>query len=278
MDDPALFDKTKTTRLSANSTHLFIADAHLGAYTSNEKNKQLEESLISLVEYCRKMGYYLHILGDLFDYWMEYPGRIPSIGTRLREVLKKYHQQLGPTLYITGNHDNWDWQHFRNLGFDVEHEYRLLEFDNIKLLALHGDGLHDKRFKLPRPLLHRLLRNRYFINFFQTIFPPKTGWTIMKLFSRSSRWGEIYSMERKQHKLNEWAKQCLLNNSINGIIFGHDHKPRKYKFGESFFINPGSYELFNSLVMYTSSQFKIVNWIETEGLSETTKKYYINQS
>ena len=271
-------ESTHTTSLAPDATHLFLADAHLGASTDKANNSGLEENLINLVEYCRKWGYYLHVLGDLFDYWMEYPDRTPPVGHRLRNAFKEYHQNVGATLYVTGNHDNWDWYHFKSLGFDVEHECRLLKLGGLHLLALHGDGLQDKRWNLPRPLLHRMLRNHYFIKFYQKVLPPKAGWHLMRLFSGTSRWGELHSMEKKQHKLNEWAEHNLNKHDLDGILFGHDHKPRKLRFNGNFLLNPGSFQLFHTLGMYTSGQFKIVTWSETEGLSDYTKKYYLNRS
>ena len=269
---------TYTTSLAPEAIHLFLADAHLGASSDEATNSKLEQNLIDLVEYCGKRDYHLHVLGDLFDYWMEYPDRTPPVGRRLRSAFREYHQSVGTTLYVTGNHDNWDWHHFQSLGFDVEHECRLLKLGNLQLLALHGDGLRDKKWNLPRPLLHRILRNPYFIKFYQKIFPPKAGWQFMRLFSGTSRWGELHSMEKKQRKLNEWAEQTMTEHSLDGVLFGHDHKPRKLGFKDTILLNPGSFQMFHTLGMYTSGHFKIVTWNKTEGLSDYTKKYYLNRS
>ncbi|HBQ60690.1 MAG TPA: UDP-2,3-diacylglucosamine diphosphatase, partial [Balneolaceae bacterium] len=52
--------------------HIFLSDVHLGAFSA-KTNKQIEEDLLALIEYCKQRHIELHILGDLFDYWMEFP-------------------------------------------------------------------------------------------------------------------------------------------------------------------------------------------------------------
>ena len=51
---------------------IFISDVHLGAF-DKAKEAEVENDLITLINYCCAHKIKIYILGDLFDYWMEYP-------------------------------------------------------------------------------------------------------------------------------------------------------------------------------------------------------------
>src|SRR5690606_21526742 len=108
-----------------------------------------------------------------------------AIATSILDFFHHYHQQSNKkTLYITGNHDYWDDGHLEANGFEVCHEYRLLNINSKKVLILHGDGLSDPKMGLPRPLFHRIIRNPYFVNWFKKCTSAQTGFFILRNFSR----------------------------------------------------------------------------------------------
>lgn len=59
----------------AEQTSLFISDVHLGAF-DKATEKEIEDELIALINHCCEQKIKIYILGDLFDYWMEYPKKI----------------------------------------------------------------------------------------------------------------------------------------------------------------------------------------------------------
>lgn len=239
---------------------LFLSDVHLGGF-SNEENRRIEQELIHLIDYCRQNDIKIYILGDLFDYWMEYPdsGHLPEPGADLRERFKSYNRQFGPTLFITGNHDNWTRGYFENLGFEVERNYKILDLDERKVLLLHGDGILNSQGDVRRPLLHRLLRNSRFVRLFQSLFPPRAGLTVMKWFSQINRFiGEIAGTDPE--KLNKWAENWLKETETEVIISGHDHVPRKLDFSFGTYINLGNFYTDQTVAIYNNSGFELVLW------------------
>jgi len=165
---------------------IFISDVHLGAF-DDRTNTIIENDLIALIDYCEENSVHLTILGDLFDYWMEYPGYHPELGRRMLKRFKKYNHSVRSILFITGNHDNWTSGYFEKIGFDVESEFRIIKLNGSKILLLHGDGLRNQKFKLPRPIVHQILRHPLFVKFYQFIFSPEAGIRLMKSFSDMSR-------------------------------------------------------------------------------------------
>ncbi|WP_372634491.1 UDP-2,3-diacylglucosamine diphosphatase [Fodinibius sp.] len=243
--------------LTLSAPILFISDAHLGGFAET-KNDRIESELIQLVNYCERNEIRLAVLGDLFDYWMEFPDYIPSLGRRLLDRFEEYNQALGPTLYITGNHDNWTRGHLSDRGFHVVSEYVKITVNEQQLLLLHGDGLADSSFGLPRPFLHRLLRHPGFVKLYQRVLPPRIGLQLMKYFSKFNRW--INRPEDNRQVLSDWAERQLQHTEIDLIISGHDHIPRMKHFAFGSYINLGTFYNHRTMALYNNHSADLVSW------------------
>lgn len=240
-----------------SSPLLFISDVHLGGFAEKE-NERIESELVQLISFCERNNIQLAILGDLFDYWMEYPDTVPSLGQQLLRRFEEYNRQFGPTLYITGNHDNWTRGHFSDRGFYVEPESFSLKLGSKSVLLLHGDGLTDPNLNLERPLMHRVLRSPQFIRLFQSIFSASTGINIMKYFSRLNRRFDDQSADGSD--LNNWAANHLQKTNTDLIISGHDHIPRKKQFAFGCYINLGTFCKHRTMAYYNNNTIQIVSW------------------
>lgn len=244
---------------------LFLSDAHLGGF-SGEENRAVEDALIALVDHCEEKNYRICVLGDLFDYWMEYPDRdfVPSLGSRLLGRFRAFNEPERPTLYITGNHDCWTGPHLPSIGFDVEHGWREMRLGGRRLLLMHGDGLPDRQMRMKRPALHRLLRNKTFLRLYKTLLPPEYGIRLMKRFSSITR-----RMENGRHDsgvLNRWGRRFLRETAFDMVICGHDHTPRVREFDFGTFINLGTFYRHRSLCLYNNGDFSLVEWNENRRL------------
>jgi len=234
---------------------IFLSDVHLGAF-SDDFDRQLEQNIIELIDFAEENGYSIKILGDFFDYWMEYPGMVPELGKHVLRRFEYFHQNNPATLFITGNHDNWVDNHFSELGFDVEMNYRMLKLDEYRVLLHHGDGISDPTLNLPRPLMHRLLRNDKFVKLYQKLFPPAVGLHLMRKFAVFSR-----KFEKKDPRpLNQWSQTYLSNSKINVIICGHDHIPRVETFPGGMYINLGTFFDHKTVGIYNNGNFQLVEW------------------
>ena len=241
----------------ADQPVLFLSDVHLGAF-SDSINQALEDEIIRLIDYAEEHQIRLVVLGDLFDYWMEYPDYTPKLGERLRKRFREYHKKNGPSLFITGNHDCWTQGHFQELGFDVEPEYRILKLGGKRGLLLHGDGLKDHQFNFPRPRLHRFLRNAKFISIYQKLFSPAIGIRIMRLFSQVSKLREGYTDGTGE--LDRWAQQTLDTSRFDFIICGHHHHRRFVQTSAGLYINLGAYYRDHTLAFFSNQKLTLVTW------------------
>lgn len=244
-------------RLPGSSRILFLSDVHLGAF-SKAKNEQLEQELIQLIDFAEQHHYQIAVLGDLFDYWIEYPGKVPELGKPLLQRFKAFHRHSPGSLFITGNHDNWTLGHFEACGFEVEPDYRLLTISDTNVLLMHGDALGAQPEELKRPLLHRFIRNKTFLKFYRTIFSPETGLNVMKKFSKFSR--KLGSEESDPDRLDKGVQKILQNTDIDVILCGHDHRPRRKNFDEGTYLNLGTFHHHHTLVEYNNQCFSLVQW------------------
>lgn len=236
---------------------LFISDVHLGGFTE-DTDRKLEQELIHLIDYCMEYDYRIFILGDLFDYWMEYPNHKPALGEDILERFKAFNNSRDPAVFITGNHDNWTNGYFKSLKFDVEKNHRKLQTRRANILLLHGDGLDDPSFRLPRPLMHKVLRDPLFIRIYQTLLPAELGLKLMKWFSRWMRSREQTGLE--EIRLNKWSKTELKSSDTDVIICGHDHSPRVIKYDFGTFINLGTFYQHKTIATYNNGKFSLVVW------------------
>lgn len=237
--------------------HLFISDAHLGAH-SPQKELEVERSLIKLIEYATEKEARLYVLGDLFDYWMEFPNSdfIPAVGKSVLNAFEKYHQKIGPSLFITGNHDNWTLGHFESVGFDVEPNFRILELFDKKIHLMHGDGLWQQNQILKRPLMHQILRSSLFLSVYQRVFSNNSALSIMQSFSNTTR-----KIDRRDpNPLNENARLILLETETDIVLSGHDHIPRVETFNSGLYINLGTFFHHSTLVRGFDHSFDLVQW------------------
>ncbi|MCC5915510.1 MAG: metallophosphoesterase [Balneolaceae bacterium] len=239
--------------------HLFLSDAHIGAF-SEETDRKIENDLIELIDFAIHHRMRVAVLGDLFDYWMEYPDRKPDLGSSLLKKFEEYNRTVGAAIYVTGNHDNWTFGYFSKIGFRVEPEGATISLGDQSCFLHHGDGLKNPDAGLPRPLMHKILRNRWFVKLYQTVFPAEVGIDLMKTFSAISRDNSEISPER----LSRWSRSFLQAKEIELVISGHDHIPRVETFPFGTYINLGTFYSHRTVGLYTNSQLKLVTWSAAE--------------
>lgn len=250
--------------------HIFLSDVHLGIH-DDEQTRKLENELISLVDFCESNRIQIHILGDFFEYWMEFPDYIPDLGKSILDRFEQYNQAMeGETTFITGNHDFWTVSHLKERGFNVQHEYMELELDGNRFFLCHGDGLRDQRFQLPRPLMHRFIRHPKFVTFYKFLLSGKTGIQLMKAFSSFARDEDYINTKR----LSDWAEIMLEKFPYDIIVSGHDHIPRVETFSNGTYINTGYFNHYRTVLKYTKGAFDLVTWNDGEKEFQPYKKQY----
>ena len=214
-----------------------FSDAHLGS-ASPESEQQKVEKLKALFKLVQTDGDRLIILGDLFDFWFEYKHAIPKDHHRVLFMLSELIEAGIKIDYVSGNHDFWMDDFFETqMGLTVHRDCLDIEYDNIRLHLIHGDGLApaDRGYRF----LKRILRNRFNIWLYRKL-PPDWAIPLAKAVSGSSR--EYTS--RRDHTFaadyEAYAKKTL-GEGFDVVAIGHLHIPQRQELGNGIYINTGDF-------------------------------------
>lgn len=238
---------------------IIISDIHLGGF-DDTTNSLLMSEFKDIVNFAKLNRFGLIINGDLFDYYMEYSGKVPPLVKSGIALLTDYFKstKISP-IYITGNHDNWDDGYLEKQGILVIHEEYITQFDSKKAVIAHGDGLKDPKYGLPRPVMHRMLRSDSFKRIFKLLTTVRTGNWIMKWFSRINRYLDANN-DNSTKRIDEWALKILKIDTFEVVITAHHHHPRFRKFDNKLYLNSGCFYKDRTAIMYTNIGFELVKW------------------
>lgn len=238
---------------------LFISDIHLERESGSEQDVACEQDAILLLQQAGLRGYTIFLLGDIFDYWMEIKCRIPPIAPSFLASLQKLAAEH--TIYmVTGNHDNWTDGFFIQMG--VKECQDLISTKNGSILA-HGDGFRDEKWGLRRPKKHRLLRNKWFIKLFQTLFSPQKCWHLMQDFSKDSYLKSL-GKASEEAILDTWVEKQMQEHHRPLIICGHDHVARMKEFDGGAYINSGFFYKDRTFVIRNGTRLALCRFEQTE--------------
>ena len=209
----------------------FISDIHLKLSLDNNEKKR-RNKLYRLFDQIMETGGSCFFMGDLFDFYFEYPDLIPKSYFDFFEKTKVL-KESGITLYfLAGNHDYWVGDHITNDIMDeVYLDDKQIEINGKKFFLTHGDGLlsWDHGYRL----LKKVIRSKAFIWLFHWLHPT-IGYRIAGMISRSGKkdtHGEDFN-EDVRVELQKVAKEHF-DNGYDFMISGH------YHLGEMFLIEKG---------------------------------------
>ena len=218
----------------------FISDLHIGL--QDEKSEQVKmDNLERLFAIIKAEGRSLYMLGDIFDYWMEFRHLIPKGFTRFLCLLSDLVRHNIEIVYVAGNHDF-------NLGryFDDELGIKTMYGTNEQLLAgrkfivAHGDGLGpgDLGYKL----FVRLVRNRFNLALLSG-FHPDLAISLMKKLSLLSRKHKPADRVFEIDRLLNFAESLAAEKEFDYFVCGHNHVKgiRELTGGTSRYVNLGTW-------------------------------------
>jgi len=199
----------------------FISDVHLMLNeTAEEQHKR--KSLYRFLNYVRTTRGTLFFVGDLFDFYFEYPDMIPKAYFDFYNKAFQLKKAGVDLRFIAGNHDFWI------MDFMKEKIMNQTYFDDTtfslkgkNFYITHGDGVlsWDYRYRI----LKKIIRSSFFIWCFRWIHPT-IGYKIAKKVSRTE-----YNHETPE-KLKEKVRNELKNyasmhfeKGFDYMVCGHYH-------------------------------------------------------
>lgn len=218
----------------------FLSDAHLGSLAI-EKGWAHQKKLIDMLEEMSKDAASIYMLGDMFDFWMEYfihDKRKHQYAPFFKELRKLSKQGIRVHIFI-GNHDLWTFGGMAQLSYaEIHYEpCTILRYGKAIYLA-HGDGLlpsnweslypKDVKKKIKRFIRLKDIFHSPFLQFCFRCLPPSWGNKFGYEWAKRSRLKEIakpcpYKGEDKEELVLFAKEQEKQHNHRDYYIFGHRH-------------------------------------------------------
>ncbi len=223
----------KELKLEAGKKVYFASDNHLGAPTLKDSLPR-EKVFVSWLNTIKEDAGVIFLLGDLFDFWMEYKTVIPKGFSRTLGKLAELTDSGIPIYYFVGNHDLWMDGYFEEeLNIPVFHKPQQFKINGTSFFIGHGDGLgpEDKGFKRMKKVFTNPLAQWLF-----RWLHPDLG---VRLAQHLSVNNKIISGEADAKFLGEdkewlvlYAKRKLETTHYDHFIFGHRHLPLEIQLNE----------------------------------------------
>ncbi len=255
----------KTIDIPEGKKVYFASDNHLGAPTM-EASRPREKKFVAWLDEIKHDAAAIFLLGDLFDFWMEYKTVVPKGFTRTLGKLAEISDSGIPIYYFVGNHDLWMNGYFEEeLNIPVFHHPQQFTFIDTSFFIGHGDGLGpgDKGYKrmkkvFTNPLAKWLYRWLH----------PDWGVRLAQYFSVKNKMisgdEDVKFLGEENEWLVQYAKRKLETEHYDYFVFGHRHLPLEIDLNEkSKYINLGDW-----ISYYTYAVF--------DGKSLHLKKYMVN--
>ena len=215
----------------------FISDAHLGVNLKGAENR--EKDLICFLKEITSSASDIFIVGDLFDFWIDYKHAIrPCYIPILNQFINMIDAGVNIT-YIAGNHDFALGNFLENTtGIKTIQDDLSVNIQGKRVYIRHGDGVisGDTAYLI----LKKLLRNR-FLQAIYKLLHPNIGVPLGTMFSGSSRHfsSESFKKDKEQKYLTAADKFLAAGNDI--IVMGHTHMPALYERKQGIYCNTGEW-------------------------------------
>ncbi len=224
----------KNITISKGKKVYFSSDNHLGAPTM-EASRLRENNFVAWLDEIRKDAAAIFLLGDLFDFWMEYKTVIPKGFTRTLGKLAEISDAGIPIYFFVGNHDLWMNGYFEEeLKIPVYHTPQQYTINGVTFFVGHGDGLgpHDKGYKR----MKKLFTNPVAKWFFRWLHPD-IGVRLAQYFSVKNKLisgdDDAEFLGEDKEWLVQYAKRKLESKHYDHFIFGHRHLPLEINLGKN---------------------------------------------
>jgi UDP-2,3-diacylglucosamine hydrolase len=238
-------------------TVYFLSDAHFGLAAGEHERVRL---FADLAAEASVRATDLYILGDLFDFWIEYRHAIRPDYFNILHILRGLTEAGVSVHYLTGNHDF-------ALGPFLEEEIGITVTRGAVNATLQGRAVHLRHGDdiAGGNALSPLLRNKFLQSAYKIIH-PSVGVGIGKYFSAMSRKKHLGKMSDKDLEKYRQAARAYLKNGLRDlVIFAHTHHAELLSLDGGEYCNTGSWMKDYSYAVLRDGKIQLLKWGENGG-------------
>ena len=216
---------------------IFVSDLHLGTRYAGARQDRAEK-FERFLEGLQGRVSRLFLLGDVFEFWMEYRHFVPKHHFGVLASLRNLRKAGVPIDYLAGNHDFNLGTFFRDeLGLTTHDGPLAVDLQGKRVLLLHGDGMDpgDKAYRLVKGVLRHP-----FSNWAWKLIHPDLGMRIALGVGKASR-DQHHGMARGLPRYEAEARRLMREGGFDVVMHGHVHAGFVKKVPEGTYVNTGEW-------------------------------------
>lgn len=170
----------------------------------------------------------VYLLGDVFDFWLDYPTYMPKIHMEVLYGLSRLRDRGTELVFVGGNHDVWCEDFFRDtLGIEAVESGSVVELQGRRLRLDHGDGLlgGDRAYAVFRAVVRHPLPV-----FLAKAIHPELLHAFADWLSRNSRKRYRGSETEIRARIDRYARSHP-QTDCDHLVVGHIHLPVQIDYG-----------------------------------------------
>ena len=214
----------------------FISDAHFGIDLPGQEDRErlffrfLEREISDVSE--------IYLVGDIFDFWIEYNYSIRPDYFLVLHHLKTVIDAGVSIHYLAGNHDFALGPFLeQTIGMTIHPGAISHQIQGKMVHIYHGDGLikKDVGYRILKKILRNTLNQRLY-----KLLHPGIGIPLGSFVSGSSRKYKGMLPEAFINKYRECARNILKKNH-DVVIYAHIHRPELIRYPDGIYCNIGAW-------------------------------------
>jgi len=244
-----------------NPAVYFASDTHFGA-GSVESQRERAELFLNWLDGIED-GAWLYLLGDIFDFWLDYPSYMPKEHLEILYGLRKLQDRGVRLRFVGGNHDVWCADFLAgSLAVEILRDGSVVEHQGRRIRLFHGDGLlaGDRLYKVFRALV----RNRLLVFLAKSIHPELLH-RFAHALSQKSREYDRHDPQQIVELIQEYGRQNS-HSDVDHVVVGHIHLPHQQAFGDWTFNCLGDWLMHRTAGILSDGKLRVVD--VRDGISE----------
>ena len=232
----------------------FLSDLHLGAYPDTEKTSV--PMLMAFLDHVAETRGGLFIVGDLLDFWFEYPTVVPRYPFKLLARLKSMVDAGCEVTYVAGNHDYWLGDFLRcEVGVRPVRDALDISLEGRRFFISHGDGIATTG-QLGYRVLKHILHSKVVTTGFRLLHPD-LGLRLAGAFSRMSR--RRSSRNSNGPNLRAFIEKKA-GEGFDFVVLGHLHRPQMIRTGKTSCLVVGDWIDSFTYGLYSAGELSLERW------------------
>jgi UDP-2,3-diacylglucosamine hydrolase len=236
----------------------FISDIHL-KLNLDKKEEERRKKLFRLLDHIIDSGGTCFFVGDLFDFYFEYPDLIPKAFDDFYQKALYMKSKNIDLHFLAGNHDYWIGDFIRDKIMDKTYLNDVeIKINNKRIFITHGDGLlsWDHGYRL----LKTVIRSSLFIKTFRWLHPT-IAFKIAKFISRSGKHNthnDEFNKDVRRELKNSAEKH--FEEGFDYMITGHYHLGELFKLKKGKLAVLGDWFFRPSYAIFDGEDLQLKDW------------------